>query len=309
MRLFTPPPEHFDPTKASDRELVVHGYPARPDALLHPELRAFWDRMVGRATSIVQPRFAVIEDARLRLRRVSARPAEAPSIAPVGYGGGWCGSYYPELVTWVGGQWTIPAVTVPAGSKENVDFACTTWVGFQALRLGTWQQVSLADEARAFPFYWYDPVPDIEEQLANDEEGPPPSSISNLPVSAGDVMYGLICVYSATSAGIHLLNVTTGVGTSFTVPVAAGALSDGLGEYALGAGWMLEVPNFEEGPSYLPRYGDVYFDDCVAGTPDNALVYSGGWSTYPQMVDIDNQQISVAQQETDRLFKVMYTGP
>ena len=52
--------------------------------------------------------------------------------------------------------------------------------------------------------------------------------------------------------------------------VAAGSLSEqsGLG----GVWWMLEVPNFEGGPSRLPRYGDVYFDNCIAETSDNSLI-------------------------------------
>jgi Peptidase A4 family len=130
-------------------------------------------------------------------------------------------------------------------------------------------------------------------------------------------MYGVICVYSATSAGIHLLNVTTGAGRSFTVPVDADVLSAGT------AWWMLEVPNFEAGPSRLPRYGDVYFDNCIAETSDNALLSasSGHYIPFPRpnqqlspfgytaRLDSNGQEISMALVETDRLFKVVYTGP
>ena len=35
-------------------------------------------------------------------------------------------------------------------------------------------------------------------------------TISNLNVSPGDVMYGLICVYTSTEAAVYLGNMTTG---------------------------------------------------------------------------------------------------
>jgi hypothetical protein len=38
VRLFAPSPKDFDPIEASDRDLLVHGYPPRPDSSVHPEL-------------------------------------------------------------------------------------------------------------------------------------------------------------------------------------------------------------------------------------------------------------------------------
>lgn len=309
VRLFTRPPESFEPLQASDRELLVHGYPSRPDAHLHPELHEHWERTVSRAKSSIQPKFAVTPERRQGLKGIPVSPADVPPVGQIT----WCGlgGYPYNSTTFVSGQWTVPDVVVPDASKDA--FACTTWVGMNALRVGTWQQISLADGHQTRPFFWYDA--DIAEQVESGLEGPSPVWISNLPVSPGDVMYGVICVYSATSAGIHLLNVTTGAGRSFTVAVAAGSLSEqsGLG----GVWWMLEVPNFEGGPSRLPRYGDVYFDNCIAETSDNSLIYASSgpyeFNSYPggyaAMLDNNGQEISVALVETDRLFKVVYTGP
>ena len=43
VRLFKHPPEGFDALQAEDKELLVYGYPARPDKERHPELHATWD--------------------------------------------------------------------------------------------------------------------------------------------------------------------------------------------------------------------------------------------------------------------------
>ena len=48
VRLFKKAPEGFDPLQAEDKELLVYGYPARPDKDKHPELHAMWTRMASR---------------------------------------------------------------------------------------------------------------------------------------------------------------------------------------------------------------------------------------------------------------------
>jgi len=62
VRLFKPAPEGFDPVEASARELLVHGFPARPDAQLHPELHEQWERIMSRPMAIIEPQFAVMKD-------------------------------------------------------------------------------------------------------------------------------------------------------------------------------------------------------------------------------------------------------
>ena len=62
MRLFTPPPADFDPLTASDRELLVHGYPTRPDARIQPELAARWQEMMSRPLRFVQPEFELLPE-------------------------------------------------------------------------------------------------------------------------------------------------------------------------------------------------------------------------------------------------------
>jgi hypothetical protein len=48
VKLFTPPPARFNPLTASDRELLVHGFPSRPDTRTQPEMAARWQEMMSR---------------------------------------------------------------------------------------------------------------------------------------------------------------------------------------------------------------------------------------------------------------------
>jgi hypothetical protein len=292
VRVFKRPPENFEPLDASDRELLVHGYPARPDLERHPELHEHWNRTVSRPVSIIDPQFAVSPNRRLSRGRAFAEFADTAPVGGVLPMAGCINgpTTVGVTVTFVSGQWTVPDVVVPDSNRDL--YACTTWLGNDLLRVGTWQDVSADAGHSTFLFYWCAFSPDLLV-----------TRIANLPVSPGDVMYGVICFVSVTEASIYVTNLTTGVYTRFLVNVAG--LEDGFGNPAVlndsSAWWILEVPL--GGPSEsqndalggrLPRYGDVYFDNCVAGTDDNNLLPSGVGFFFP-MCDVNNQEISIAQ--------------
>ena len=119
VRLFKPAPEGFDPVEATDRELLVHGYPARPDAKLHPELHEHWQAMVSRSLSVIEPQFAVRTDKRHGMRQSIANDTST----------NWSGSVAfakkGDEATFVIGQWTVPDVVAPGIGS----FYCSTWVG------------------------------------------------------------------------------------------------------------------------------------------------------------------------------------
>ena len=54
------------------------------------------------------------------------------------------------------------------------------------------------------------------------------------------------------------------------------------------------------GQSALARYGDVYFDECIAGTKNDHLL-QGGDGDLITMVDSSNHPISEPTRETDEL--------
>src|SRR4029078_3864213 len=77
------------------------------------------------------------------------------------------------------------------------------------LQAGTTQMIYTTE-------HWYGDSTDYYSFVWFECYRAPPVEITNLRVSPGDSMYCVICVYSPTEAGIHLLNVTTGLGVSFT---------------------------------------------------------------------------------------------
>lgn len=260
VRLFKRAPEGFDPIKASARELLVHGYPARPDARIHPELHEYWKHVMSQPISIIHPQFKALKhkgdwsDLRYGL----------PS------GNGWSGSIVfaarDDTVTFVSGQWTVPHPIQP----KPGDCICAQWIGidgapddpnandsYDILQTGTTQMVvDTVAGALNFSFAWFEWFP------------ADPETITNLEVSPGDTMCATICVYSPTEAGIYLLNVTTGIGTSFvkTAPPNNQLVGNC-------AEWIVEDP--VSSSMNLARYGDVYFDNCFAGTAAGALLFAG----------------------------------
>lgn len=66
-------------------------------------------------------------------------------------------------------------------------------------------------------------------------------------------------------------------------------------------------PDGEREPRHLARYGDVYLDNCIAGTRNHDLLYAGSGDLIT-MTDSGNHAISTPQVETQELIKVQYTA-
>ena len=287
VRLFQRPPEGFDPLQADDRELLVYGYPARPDEDRHPELHETWKRMVSRPLTIIEPQFALRTDKQHGIRNTIANDTStnwsgAVSFAPKG-----------DSATYVIGQWTVPDVVAPGLGS----YYCASWVGIDGDGSPDVLQAGTECDVLSFGFFtakqtyvWWEWYPNYEVQIAN------------FPVTSGDVMFCAICVHSDTEAGFYLTNVTTGASTSFTKTAPSGT-------HLVGncAEWIVEAPTVNGGQSALARYGDVYFDECIAGTKNHALLH-GGDGDLITMVDSSNHKISIPTRETDDLIKVQFTG-
>ena len=105
-------------------------------------------------------------------------------------------------------------------------------------------------------------------------------------------MYAVICVYSPTEAGIHLLNRTTGLGTAFIKTSKKVHLVGNCAE------WVIEDPTGAN--MVLGRFGDTYFDECVAGTQNGQLLTAGGAKVL-EMYDVNGKTIAQPSIETDLL--------
>jgi len=282
VRLFTPPPAHFNPLKATDRELLVHGFPGRPDAKAHPKARKEWERIMSRSMKRIEPQFGTRTD-----RQHGPRSKKVKNDTSTNWSGSVAFAGAGDSVTYVIGQWTVPHVLPPA----NGDFYCAAWVGIDGdgspdvLQAGTeCDVVGGVHEA----YVWWEWYPDYEVQ------------ITNFPVTPGDVMYCAICVHSNTEAGFYLTNLTNGTATSFTKTAPAGTSLVGNC-----AEWIVEAPTVGGGQSALAKYGLVYFDLCLAGTNDAASL-NAGHGTPITMVDGGNTQISIPEFESDELIELRY---
>lgn len=51
VRLYPPPPKDFDPFAATEKQLMKHGLPLRPDPHIQPGMAALWERQAARYRS------------------------------------------------------------------------------------------------------------------------------------------------------------------------------------------------------------------------------------------------------------------
>jgi hypothetical protein len=321
VRLFTSAPVDFDPIKASARELLVYGYPARPDEKRHPKLYEHWKQMMSRPVSIIEPQFTVMNKGRGALRYGPPGPPRLPE------GDGWAGSVIrpkDDKVSWVNGQWTVPRIVAPTTDHTYI---CATWVGID----GAYQdppETAIILQAGTTPLTYYEYIqqPYFVQLFNNDwtqsyrwvwtqsyssfawfEWHPAPAvMITNLLVLPGDTMACLICVNTPTEAHIYLRNVTTGQMASWTQTAPEFEFPGSNQKVQLQVvgntvEWIMEAPVDQD--VYLGQFGDVYFDYCWAGTENGALLEAGNVSP-KDMYAVNPPPLAIAIKETHSLIKI-----
>lgn len=294
VQLFEPTPDGFEPLGASEAELQAYGYPRRPDSEAEPRRHQHWERSVSRR-SMVEPQF-------------QAPPADLArqSIDSGNWSGRLAFARDGDAVKEVSGQWTVPHAVLPQADSSM--YMCATWIGIDGsarlsqpgglsrmerrvlpgdvegphpvgaippnerssdvLQAGTTQAVwwgasatgGLQLSLQTATFAWFQWVP----------EGP--QTITNVPVSPGDLMFCEITALSPTQAAVNLVNLTTNVSTAFMK-------SAQLSQHLIGecAEWILELPagTYDGRPIQLPDFGAVYFDHCSALTRKHWSLDSG----------------------------------
>jgi len=296
VRLFTPPPADFDPLTADQRELLVHGFPARPDQDTERPLYTQWKRRVSRKYTRIEPVFVRNTDkvhgpmrgpsAEPDQLLAAARPANATST-------NWSGSAVfaaaGDSFKWVEGEWTVADPADPNGGKTS--YYSSSWVGIDGwgspdvLQAGT--ESSLVNGVKKV-YAWWEWYPDFEV------------AISNFPVSAGDTIFCLICATSTTTASIWLTNDSTDQSVSFAITAPAGTTLHGNC-----AEWIVETPSVGGSPTTLPDYGVVYFDDAQA-LANNAGWIGGNTGTPITLVNSGGTALSTPTLEKLDLLKLTY---
>ncbi|MFC0549018.1 G1 family glutamic endopeptidase [Kutzneria chonburiensis] len=295
VRLFTPPPADFDPFTADQRELLVHGFPARPDQDTERPLYTQWKRRVSRKYTRIEPVFVRNTDkVHGPMRGPSAEPgqllaAHKANATSTNWSGSAVFAAAGDSFKWVEGEWTVADPADPKGGKTS--YYSSSWVGIDGwgspdvLQAGT--ESSLVNGVKKV-YAWWEWYPDFE------------IAISNFPISAGDTMFCLICATSATTASIWLTNDSTDQSVSFAITAPSGTTLRGNV-----AEWIVETPNVGGSPTTLPDYGVVYFDDA------QALANSAGWiagntGTPLTMVNSGGTALSTPTLKATDLLKLTY---
>jgi peptidase A4-like protein len=298
IRTYEPPPPEFNPLAATPRLLLHHGFPARPDAKTQPKVRQMWEKALSRPRTWITPVFREVKGKShgpaLRPGKGRARVSAAKGITNA-TSSNWSGSvaFAPAKRTfgWVAGQWTVPNPHAPGLGS----YYASEWVGIDGwgsndvLQAGTETEIiDLGIFSSRQVYVWWEWFPSGEV------------AITNFSVSAGDIMYCLICVNSTTTATVYLTNQSTGVTTSFSITAPQGTALVGNS-----AEWIVERPTINGSVASLTDTKTVYFDEGIAGLSGAPFtVVNLGSGTTVTMVGNNNASLSVPTLETSQLMKV-----
>jgi hypothetical protein len=278
VRLYPPPPEDFDPFAATQRDLLRHGLPRRPDPQTEPGMAALWERQAARYRG-----FEHLEP-QLESTKAAKKDAVTPGLGPDPIES--CGyqlfsSSAPFTALFV--TWTVPELQFRPGPVDNVDHF-HTFVGLGFLDVHVEMTV--------------DPAGNVTSQLWAEDVGP-----INLPVRPGDVISGSLCLDTKPPGTAHyfLANETTSQTINFTVDTGfppAVTVNAGVTR----SGDPSQPPFLHP----LARFGVVYFDEISAYTTSGSRSLTSGDAI--TMVDQHGATLASPVRLTDYAFKTVYAA-
>jgi hypothetical protein len=334
FRAFKTPHHDFDPYKASERELMVHGLPQRPNRESHPRLAAKWERIVAQHRfHYIAPEIKVIPSLRRnvdadlikrrslyeheftryrdklslkvsseRLRDILKLLALLPETSS-----NWSGAYVKrpasEQIVTVTGEWRVPGVNPPAsawnGSGYNDGtYICVCWVGIDGTQ-GSNDVMQAGTGSQC--------VVSGGKMISTsffawtEWFSLPWITVVNFPVQVGDIISCTVCAPFGNAHGTAMLNnltrnTTTNVGID---PPSGTTLVGNVAE------WIVEDPGQAGGGLFpFPNYGSTFFNDCAAGTKNIELDL--GTAREIDLVDVANNVISSGSIENNRTLFCRY---
>jgi hypothetical protein len=288
------PPKGFDPRKASKRDLLRFGFP-RPD---EPPLRRRWETSLRAPIQVIQPKFRALSGP------IDPWPAPFvpdPALAPMrnnAIGGATATATAAQgTIRWIEATWTLPNVYPPPGYDRGIGFGCSTQIGIfgnsdTSLLVGWDIDVWEYNQQRIQSLWW---------SWAPGEGG----VLTNFQVAPGDTLSAVICLDlgSTVRARLYFHNLSSGSITTFIVTAPAGLELTGDT-----AGWVIhnDIIDFE-GP-YIAKFGEIYFDECNAGTTDSGTILHPNQPVF--LTDFDTgDDVAVANILSDTLLQLVYVGP
>lgn len=275
LRLHPPAPKEFDPFAATDKDLMRHGLPLRPDAHAQPGLAALWERQAARYRHFEhlapQPDIATAD------RRLVIAPALGPDpSASCGYQLFSFGAPFTVLFV----TWTVPGLHFTP-SQIGVDYL-HTFAGLGFLDVHVEMSVDAAQNVTSQ--IWAEGVGQV-----------------NLPVRPGDVISGSLCLQTnpAGTASYFLANETTAQTVSFVVDTGfPPAVSINAG---VTRSWPLNQP-FPP----LASFGVVYFDEISAYTTSGSRSLTSGQAI--TMVGQDGRTLASPVRLNEYAFKTVFVS-
>jgi hypothetical protein len=252
---FEPPPPGFNSLTASHHLLRRYGYPHRPDPDKEPRLSKLWLETLSRPHRMITAELRVDHS---KLRRMPLR-SKAPSFS---IGGQWAGAEVDwsvlglpadELINSVYAQWRVPTVTLP-----NSDTAVGFWVGIGGDQYINSNQLIQAG-VEAVPQQSGSDIPAYRAWTQWWPEQPSAITVSNFPVSPGDLVGVLVLMPHPDYALFSMLNYNTNTAVSVGITGPDGVMADGSS-----AEWCVEGNG-----DLLAHFTGVAFSGCVLGTKNH----------------------------------------
>jgi hypothetical protein len=277
---FKAPPTGFNPLEASARELILYGYPARPQ---NKRQLAMWEKAVAQDVRFVDPVF------RLRTRSANKTGRKHPPESSATWSGMVKHAPAGNAFSWVSGTWAVPAAHPPVGAEPYGTYVASSWVGIdgevgtrEVLQTGVDSSVLGDGTATTYSAWWeWAPVPSYY--------------IDSLHLSPGDEVTGLICVTNPTEAIVFFVVHGLNMATHFRATAPPG-----MNLVGSSAEWIVE--RVVDG---LPRYDPVIFTGATAGGRGNTLDANSG--DVISMV-VGGATISVGEHVGPDTVRVRYTG-
>jgi len=273
IRTFPPPPKDFDPFAASQKDLLRHGLPLRPDPQIQPGMAALWEKQAARYRHFdhIEPRLA----ATLAPKPVLTIPSIGPDpIESCGYQ--LFSSAAPFIALFA--TFTVPDLHFSPGGIGPNQFHTFVGIGFLDLH------VEMTVDSNQ----------NVTSQIT--AQGTP---VNNMPVRPGDVISCSMCLDNKppATARFFIANETTSQTTNFqfdsgfppAVTVNAGVTRGGF--------------NFPVHP--LARFGIVYFDEISAYTTNGFRSLTSGQAI--TMVE-GNKTLARPDRISDFTFKANFVA-
>lgn len=274
VRLYPPPPKDFDPFAATDKALMKHGLPLRPDPQTQPGLAALWERQADRYRHFehLTPR----PDSSTAATKVAPVSAALGPDATVSCGYQLFSTSAPFTVLFV--TWIVPNLHFTPNSFGDNHFH--TFVGRGFLDVHVEMTVDSAQNVTSH--LWAQNVGTI-----------------NLPVRPGDVISASLCLQTnqAGTAAYFLANETTSQTVNFVFDTGFPPA------VTINAGVTRSGPPNQPFPP-LASFGVVYFDEISAYTTSGPRSLTSGQAI--TMVDRNGRTLARPVRISDFAFKTVF---